>query len=311
LLKKEINQQDLNIRKIRLSIKKPIFLKNRQATKEIEMITESIPQLMLQIYIFQKKNYFFNFFSSSVEVDELYLSQIRSIITSMFSIIFGLISNYGGKAFFYYDQKIVLLDEIRYPKKDYYQAIGRFISLIFWYFSVVISRLVLIALIISYELYLLIPFIIFILIKLVVLSMLEKKYFEKTKFIKEFQKETAAFENLCNVNIENFIYYKPKSKLRLVLTVFYMIFGVYENIFINIEHHSDIFYIPRHTNNYIIYYTLFYIQNIIFSIILYFGFNNNIITIVFYDLTFPVSVLIQILYRWFPKKAIVSFSVLN
>jgi hypothetical protein len=146
---------------------------------------------------------------------------------------------------------------------------------------------------------------------LVVLSMLEKKYFEKTKFIKEFQKETAAFENLCNVNIENFIYYKPKSKLRLVLTVFYMIFGVYENIFINIEHHSDIFYIPRHTNNYIIYYTLFYIQNIIFSIILYFGFNNNIITIVFYDLTFPVSVLIQILYRWFPKKAIVSFSVLN
>jgi hypothetical protein len=286
--------------------KKPIFVKNRAGMKEIGMITESIPQLILQIYIFQKKNDIFNLFSSSIEIDELYLSQIRSIISSSISIMFTLISLHGYKGFYYYERKRILLEEIMYPKKKFFQVFGRFISLIFWYFSVVISRLVLIALIISYELYLLIPFVLFILIKLVVLSMLEKKYFEKTKFIKEFQKETAAFENLCNVNIENFIYYKPKSKLRLVLTVFYMIFGVYENIFINIEHHSDIFYIPRHTKNYIMYYFLSYTHNIIFSIALYFESSNNLRILLFFVLTFPISMLIQILYRWVKIKEKVS-----
>jgi hypothetical protein len=161
--------------------------------KEIEMITESIPQLILQIYIFQKKNDIFNLFSSSVEVNELYLSQIRSIISSSISIMFTLISLHGYKGFYFYERKRILLEEIMYPKKKFFQVFGRFISLIIWYFSIVILRLVLIALIISYDLYLLTPFMLFILIKLVVLSMLEKKYFKEKTFMKEFQKNFEIY----------------------------------------------------------------------------------------------------------------------
>ena len=56
---------------------------------------------------------------------------------------------------------------------------------------------------------------------------------------------------------------------------------------------------------------LFYIENISFAIILYFGFNNNLRIIFFYVFTFPISVLIQILYRWIQTKEKVSFLVLN
>ena len=86
-------------RKIKLTRKKPIFVKNREGTKEIEMLTESIPQLILQIYIFQKKNDIFNVFSSLVEIIFLFLSQIGSIITSSLSFIFGMICIYGYEAF--------------------------------------------------------------------------------------------------------------------------------------------------------------------------------------------------------------------
>jgi hypothetical protein len=40
-----------------------------------------------------------------------------------------------------------------------------------------------------------------------------------------------------------------------------------------------------------------YIQNLIFAFVLYFGFNNDLRIIFFYVFTFPISVLIQILYR--------------
>jgi hypothetical protein len=72
------------------------------------MLTESIPQCILQINIFQKKNDIFNVFSSSVEKDSLYLLQIVCILASSFSIIFGLIGIYGYKAFYYYEQKKIL-----------------------------------------------------------------------------------------------------------------------------------------------------------------------------------------------------------
>jgi len=66
------------------------------------MVTESIPQLILQIYIFHKKIDIFNVLSSSSIFYELYKSpQIRSIITTTFSIIFGLIGICGSKAFYY------------------------------------------------------------------------------------------------------------------------------------------------------------------------------------------------------------------
>ena len=75
-------------RKFRLSYKKPVFAKNLEAIKEIEMATESIPQLLLQIYIFQKENNIFNLFSPLVVVYKW--AQILSIVTSTLSIIFGL-----------------------------------------------------------------------------------------------------------------------------------------------------------------------------------------------------------------------------
>ena len=55
-LKRRICQYDLDFRKIMMSRKKPNFVKNREAVKQIEMLTESIPQLILQIYILQTKN---------------------------------------------------------------------------------------------------------------------------------------------------------------------------------------------------------------------------------------------------------------
>jgi hypothetical protein len=172
--------------------------------------------------------------------------------------------------------------------------------LLFWYFSIVISRIVLIGLISSCEMYLLIPFLLFILIISSILNKLEKKYYEQKKFMVEFEKEKNNCRQLSNEEygqdiIQIFIYFKYKSISKL--TFFYLILGVYKNIFINIECHSGYFYHPRHTKNYIIFYFLFYIQNIIFAIILYFRFNNNLRIILFYVLTFPISVLIQILYR--------------
>jgi hypothetical protein len=85
-----------------------------------------------------------------------------------------------------------------------------------------------------------------------------------------------------------------------------MTFGVYENIFINIEYHSDFFYIPRHTKNYLMYYFLFYANNIEFSIALYFESSNNLRILLFFVLTFPISVLTQILYQRVKLKEEVS-----
>ncbi len=314
MLKRRINQQDLYNRKISFIINKPTFVQNPEAMKQIEMVTESIPQLILQIYIFQKKNNIFNVFSSLKEIDFLYLSQIGSIFTSMFSIIFGLVGIYGYKAFYYYEQKIILLGDIRHPEKGLIQKIGRFISLLFWYFSVAISRIFLIALILSYMPLLIILLLFFILITSLILSKLEKNYFKQMKFFKEFEKETFAFRDLYIIENRSFdigelINYKPKSVLKSILSFFYMIFGVYENILIDIEYHSNTFYIPRQTRYYYIFYFLFYIENIIFAIILYFGFNNNLRIIFFYVFTFPISVLIQILYRLILTKEKVSFLV--
>jgi hypothetical protein len=251
-----------------MSYKKPKFVKNREAVKQIEMLTESIPQLILQIYIFQKKNDIFNDFSSPSIFYELYKSeQIRSIIISTLSIIFGLISIYGYKAFYYYEQKRILFRKIRHPEKELYQKIGRFICLFFWYFSVVVSRNLLVGLILSYNGYLIIPLILISSIKSFILSKLEKKYFKQKKFLKEFEKETNAARSIYTKDygqdeIENIIYYKPKSLFKSILTLFNMIVGVYDNMLINIEYHSNTFYIPRHTKNYIVFYLLFYIENI-------------------------------------------------
>jgi hypothetical protein len=267
LLKRRISQDDF--RKIRLSYKKPEFVKNREAVKQIEMLTESIPQLILQIYIFQKKNDIFNVFSSPTKFYELCKSaQIRSIIVSTLSIIFGLISIYGYKAFYYYEQKRILFNRIRHPEKELIQKIGRFICLFFWYFSVVVSRNLLIGLIFSYNGYLIILLILISSIKSFILNSLEKKYFKQKKFLKEFEKETNAFRHISTEEygideIEYLTYYKQKSLIKSILTLFNMIVGVYENIFINIEYHSIFFYIPRQTKNYIIFYFLFYIENII------------------------------------------------
>jgi ATP-dependent protease HslVU (ClpYQ) ATPase subunit len=79
-LKRRINQNELDKRKIRLSIKKPQYIINREALKQIEMATKSIPQLILQIYIFQKKNYTFSIFTSLSIFNES--PHTRSIITS-------------------------------------------------------------------------------------------------------------------------------------------------------------------------------------------------------------------------------------
>ncbi len=297
-----------------MSYKKPEFVKNREAVKQIEMLTESIPQLVLQIYIFQKKNDIFKVFSSPSIFYES--PQIRSIIISTLSIIFGLISIYGYKAFYYYEQKRILFERIRHPEKELYQKIGRFICLFFWYFSVVVSRNLLIGLIFSYNGYLIIPLILISSIKSFILSKLEKKYFEQGKFLKEFEKETNAATLLFSKeygrdDIEYLIYFEQKSLFKSILTLFNMIVGVYDNMFINIVYHSTSFYIPRQTKNYIIFYFLFYIENIIFAIILYFGFNSNLRIIFFYVFIFPISVLIQILYRLILKKEKVSFLVLN
>ncbi len=145
---------------------------------------------------------------------------------------------------------------------------------------------------------------------------MEKKYFEQKKFLKEFKKETNAarliFSKEYGQNkIEYLIYYKQKSLFKSILTLFSMIFGLYENMLISIEYHSTFFYIARQTKNYIIFYLLFYFENILFSLISYFGFNNNLRIIFFYVFTFPISVLIQILYRWIQTKEKVSFLVLN
>ncbi len=317
MLKRRICQDDLGERKINLSYKKPEFVKNREAVKQIEMLTESIPQLILQIYIFQTKNVIFKGLASPSIFNELFKSpQIRSIIVSTLSIIFGLISIYGYKAFYYYEQKRILFGDIRHPEKELVQKIGRFICLCFWYFSVVVSRILLIGLILFYNGYLIILLILISSIKSFILHSLEYMYFKQKKFLKEFEKETNAARPLfTEINgrdvIENVTYYNQKSLFKSILTLFNMIVGAYENIFINLEYHSNTFYIPRQTKNYIIFYFLFYIENIIFAIILYFGFYNNLRIILFYVFTFPISVLIQILYRLIQTKEKVSFLVLN
>jgi hypothetical protein len=301
-----------------MSFKKPEFVKNREAVKQIEMLTESIPQLILQIYIFKTKNDIFNGLASPSIFYELYKSpQIRSIIVSTLSIIFGLISIYGYKAFYYFEQKRILFGDIRHPERELVQKIGRFICLFFWYFAVVVSRILLIGLILSYNRYLIIPLILMSSIKSFILSKLEFMYFEQKKFLKEFENETNVVRHLYikmyggQGIIEYLTYYKQKSLIKSIFTLFNMIVGVYENMLINIEYHSRSFYIPRQTKNYIIFYFLFYIENIIFAIILYFKFNNNLRIIFFYVYTFLISVLIQILYRWVPTIEKVSFLVLN
>ena len=95
-----------------------------------------------------------SFFSSSVEIDFLYLSQIGSILTSTFSSVFGLVGIYGYKAFYYYEQKRIKYCKIGQLEKELLQKIGRFISLFLWYLSVLISRILLISLIVSTKPYL-------------------------------------------------------------------------------------------------------------------------------------------------------------
>jgi hypothetical protein len=141
----------------------------------------------------------------------------------------------------------------------------------------------------------------FVLIKALILNTFEKKYFEP-KFIKSIVKNSIGYREIGLIKIgevdeEKVIYQKRKSLLQSFLSFFYIILGVYDNMFIKIEYQADPFYIPRQTRYYIIFYVLFYIENIIFAIILYFELNNNLRIIFFYVFTFAISVLIQILYR--------------
>ncbi len=300
-------------RKISLSYKKPIFVQNREAVKQIEMLTESIPQLILQIYIFQKKNDIFNVFSSPTI---FYVSQqIGSIITSMFSIIFGLISIYGYKAFYYYEKKKIWLGKIiRMEKKDKKR---RFLHLMNWYLTVVIQRIFLILNMLIYNQYLILLFIFFILLKSLILSKFEKKYFEQKKYKKEFEKDKQYSDLLSHREydqntIQNMIYFKPKSVLKSILAVLNMIIGVYDNILIDIEYHSNAFFIPRQTKNYLIFYLLFYIENVLLATYIYYGFNNNDLSFIFFCVfSFPISVLIQILNRRAEKGEKVSFLFLS
>jgi hypothetical protein len=170
-LKRRISQDDVDTRKISLLRIKPVYIKNREALILIETATESIPQLILQIYIFQKKNDIFNVFSSPLI---LYDSpQIRSIFTSTFSIISGLISTYGYKAFYFYEKNRRFLDEMVIPlEKGLFQKLGKFSSLMIWYFSIAISRILLISLILSIKPYLIILLIVFTFIKSLILNRL-------------------------------------------------------------------------------------------------------------------------------------------
>jgi hypothetical protein len=117
------------------------------------------------------------------------------------------------------------------------------------------------------------------------LNTFEKKYFEP-KFIKSIVKNSICYREIGLIKIgevdkEKVIYQKRKSLLQSFLSFFYIILGVYDNMFINIEYQADPSYIPRQKKNYIIFYLLFYIENIIFAIILYFGLNNNLRIIFF------------------------------
>ena len=229
--------QNLKLIWRKLEINKKNLIKSEQgnydcykkAVKTIEIATESIPQLIFQFYI-------------ALVIEETSLLQKLSILTSTSSIVIGLSSILGFEAFFYY------FNEKLFNRASILQIIIRMGLLIFWYSTVVIPRLYLIAVITKTSYILLFPLFFSSLVIFVPINILEIKKIQSNKPKKR------------NIRVELLF-----DLFNYMLSFIYLIFGVYKTVFTK----NDYLKSKRHSWHYFVYYFLFYLQNSAFGCYLY------------------------------------------
>ena len=181
--------QNIKLVWAKLKINENELFKNKQnnkdsykkAIKSIEIITESIPQMTLQIYIILKMN------------EKLTGLKALSIITSGLSIVFGLSDIFSSEVFCSY---------LRYDKNKasikyiiYHQVI-----LILFYFGITLPRIFMISMIAAYNMSLCIVFVITSLGIYIPINLLERKAIQNGKKLKRIMIENTVFE-VINYNV--------------------------------------------------------------------------------------------------------------
>ena len=264
----------------------PSFNKTTQFLKFIDLFSESIPQILIQLIIYKmKKNLIIDFFrdflslfSSSTTFNTVLSSQIITISTSFISIAVSinlfLLNRDKPEVFYYYKPEEIKAKTLRQ------------VTIFIWYLLVVIPRLVLIFLLILN---------------------IEIKIFNVAIFTSFFL--FAFIVSIITVGKEYFFSVNNKHRfkkyLKLIcnaISVFmYSAVGVYKIIILKKEVNTE----KGNTNwRYIVYYLLFWIQNIVFVLILFFCSLKSYLMILFIVVPLPIAVLFQIFYEMMERKKI-------
>jgi hypothetical protein len=268
--------------------KKPKFLRQfptdasvyREAIRLIELASESIPQLIFQIYLINQEvliknrigepdkmskissgfsKLFPNMYFQSNFYFEINQNQGLSIILSINSIVQGLTILWGFQAFYYFK----------------FGLIGTFTRIfIFAWYLLVIPRIFLISMLASYDYRFCL-----LLIIVSILSSIFINYIEKGKQ----QKRDKKIEIEMKRN-------KSNKLVNAILYSLYLVFGVYKNVF-------TVFIIrKKHTIYYLVYYLVFFIINASFSF-MYGSYIKNDAYFKFIVLSNLVAFFIQLIYQ--------------
>ena len=270
-----INGKNLKVRKSSLEMRNPGYNKNRKLINNIEIITESMPQLVFQYYLYRQKNSFsdlFDLFFKSTTTANVSLKQARSIVTSSLSIIFGLSKVFGLDAFYKIEPKLVKAKKIRH------------IAVYIWYFLIVIPRLYLISLLVS-------------------MGATATLFFLSINLIKSFL--LSSFDTTTSMKSLKFKYYFHETKIYfLFLNFCYSIVGVYKNIFIQYEnayHRRNAF---KYAGScYLFYYYLLYMQNIaLYNYLHEYIIELNVIVKMFLVFGILIAAIVQMFYEIIENK---------
>ena len=267
------------------------------------MVSEAIPQFIVQAHVFSRKysiiDLIIDLFSSSTTMEIILKSQLKSMITSSFSIILGLSSIFGNEAFYYLEQETVQSNTLRK------------IVLLIWYFLVIIPRLyvfsysftciVTVTTGITSNLYRFIPFYWFCLsICLHVIACTLIYAAEKDYYLKNVDNDNKK----VLVSRKNNIYY-------LILYCVYSCVGIYKNYLIEFESNTEKRKFTK-TNKwyYVAFYFIFYFENILLATFVVFipiplihsSNSKRIFMLLFIVASLPIAVVLQISYELVKKR---------
>jgi hypothetical protein len=261
LAKRFISESQLREKKEANKVHRIGYNSNMEAIRNIEIITESIPQFIFQVYVFNHRN--------DILVT-LYNNkwQLLFLIFPICSIVFGL-KSLRFELFYYFEP-----EEIKATKSRHFASV-------LWYLLIVIPRLWLISMILFKSYLMFLIFLVLSIIINIIIYLREKNLTEKDNFFsKKFLNNVFYYFLLCCYQIFG-IYKNPFLRVK--------------NYYETQENNPS--KIMKQHNHYILYYVFFLMVNAGFSIGLWYFYNLNIILTVFFSISNLIAFFIQYVYE--------------